>query len=34
MELDAARAWLDGYRDRIEDVDRRLADRARALTAD
>jgi argininosuccinate lyase len=30
-ELEAARAWLDGYRTRIEDVDRRLAERARAL---
>lgn len=31
-ELDAARVWLDGYRARIEGIDRRLADRARALT--
>ena len=30
-ELDLARAWLDEYRARIEDVDRRLAERARAL---
>ncbi|MBI3457491.1 MAG: argininosuccinate lyase [Candidatus Rokubacteria bacterium] len=30
-ELDAARAWLDSYRARMEDVDRRLAERARAL---
>jgi argininosuccinate lyase len=29
--LDAARAWLDAYRARIEDVDRRLAERARPL---
>ena len=32
-ELDAARAWLDGYRARLEDVDRRLAERARTLGA-
>src|SRR5262245_38391629 len=32
--LDAARIWLDGYRARIEAVDGRLDDRARALTAD
>jgi argininosuccinate lyase len=32
-ELGAALAWLEGYRARIEDVDRRLAERARALTA-
>ena len=32
-ELDDARAWLDGYRGRIQDVDRRLADRGRALDA-
>jgi argininosuccinate lyase len=31
-ELDDARAWLDGYRARIEGVDRRLAERAGALT--
>jgi argininosuccinate lyase len=31
-ELDAARAWLDGYRARIADVDRRLADGARMLS--
>jgi argininosuccinate lyase len=30
-ELDAARVWLGDYRTRIEDVDRRLAERARAL---
>jgi argininosuccinate lyase len=30
-ELDAARAWLTEYRARIADVDRRLAERARAL---
>jgi argininosuccinate lyase len=30
-ELDAAHAWLDGYRARLDGVDRRLADRARAL---
>jgi argininosuccinate lyase len=30
-ELDAARAWLEGYRARIEGVDRRLAERARRL---
>jgi argininosuccinate lyase len=30
-ELDAARVWLGDYRARIEDVDRRLAARARAL---
>jgi argininosuccinate lyase len=30
-ELDAARAWLDAYRTRIEGIDRRLAERARAL---
>ena len=30
-ELDAARAWLTEYRSRITDVDRRLAERARAL---
>ena len=33
-ELDAARAWLGDYRARLEDVDRRLADRARALTGE
>jgi argininosuccinate lyase len=32
-ELDAARAWLDGYRARIDGVDRRLAERARLLDA-
>jgi argininosuccinate lyase len=32
-ELGAARTWLDGYRARIEGVDRRLAERARALRA-
>jgi argininosuccinate lyase len=31
-ELDDARAWLEGYRTRIEEVDRRLAESARALT--
>jgi argininosuccinate lyase len=31
MELDAARAWLDAYRGRIEQVDRRLGERARPL---
>ena len=31
-ELGAARTWLDGYRARIEGVDRRLAERARLLT--
>jgi argininosuccinate lyase len=30
-ELAAAQAWLDGYRGRLADVDRRLAARARAL---
>jgi argininosuccinate lyase len=30
-ELDEARAWLDGYRSRIEAIDARLAGRARAL---
>jgi argininosuccinate lyase len=30
-ELEAARAWLGDYRARLEDVDRRLAERARAL---
>ena len=30
-ELEAARTWLDGYRARIEGVDRRLGERARAL---
>jgi argininosuccinate lyase len=30
-ELEAARSWLAGYRARIEGVDRRLADGARAL---
>jgi argininosuccinate lyase len=30
-ELAAARAWLEDYRGRIEAIDRRLADRARAL---
>jgi argininosuccinate lyase len=30
-ELAAAGAWLDGYRARIDGVDRRLADRARAF---
>jgi argininosuccinate lyase len=30
-ELDGARAWLDGYRARIDAIDRRLAERARAL---
>ena len=30
-ELEAARAWLGDYRARIEDVDRRLADRAHLL---
>jgi argininosuccinate lyase len=30
-ELDAARAWLDGYRGRLEGVDRRLAERAQTL---
>ncbi len=30
-ELEAARAWLTEYRARIEDVDRRLAERARTL---
>jgi argininosuccinate lyase len=33
QELDAARAWLDGYRARIEGVDRRLAEGARDLGA-
>jgi argininosuccinate lyase len=32
-ELGAARTWLDEYRGRIEGVDRRLAERARALRA-
>ena len=32
-ELDLARAWLDEYRARIADVDRRLAERARTLGA-
>jgi argininosuccinate lyase len=32
-ELDAARAWLGDYRARLAGVDRRLADRARALTS-
>jgi argininosuccinate lyase len=32
-ELEAARTWLDGYRARIEGIDARLADRARALGA-
>jgi argininosuccinate lyase len=32
-ELDAARGWLEGYRARIEDVDRRLAERQRVLAA-
>jgi argininosuccinate lyase len=32
-ELDLARAWLGDYRARIADVDRRLAERARALGA-
>jgi len=31
-ELDAACAWLDGYRARIEGTDARLAERTRALT--
>ncbi len=31
--LDEARAWLEGYRGRIEAIDRRLAERARALAA-
>jgi argininosuccinate lyase len=31
-ELDAARAWLAGFQARIDGIDRRLADRARALT--
>jgi argininosuccinate lyase len=30
-ELDAARTWLDGYRARIDSIDRRLTDAARAL---
>ena len=30
-ELEAARTWLDDYRARLEDVDRRLAERARVL---
>jgi argininosuccinate lyase len=30
-DLDLARVWLAGYRSRIDDVDRRLAERARAL---
>jgi hypothetical protein len=30
-ELEAARSWLDGYRARIEGVDRRLAERGQAL---
>jgi argininosuccinate lyase len=32
-ELTAARAWLEGYRARLDTVDRRLSDRARALAA-
>jgi argininosuccinate lyase len=32
-ELDLARAWLDEYRARIADVDRRLAERTRTLGA-
>jgi argininosuccinate lyase len=30
-ELEVARTWLDDYRARLEDVDRRLAERARVL---
>ncbi|HEV8675612.1 MAG TPA: argininosuccinate lyase, partial [Methylomirabilota bacterium] len=30
-ELDEARAWLGGYRARIDGIDRRLAERARGL---
>jgi hypothetical protein len=33
VEFAAARAWLDAYRARIDDVDLRLAERARPLTA-
>jgi argininosuccinate lyase len=32
-ELDAARAWLEDYRARIEGVDRRLAERTQALAS-
>jgi argininosuccinate lyase len=32
-ELAAARSWLDGYRARVDSVDRRLAERARALAS-